>query len=286
MSSSAPSFPFRFDPDGDFSFGPDNRSSGYFGTDVLARLIAGIDDFRATAEREYRSRTLGPAVLGAFMWLDDPELIQRIADFPYASVVITKQSRGTRPQVIERQQAKLNKLKPLLEHDSGFPTEALPELEDLMLREDDGKPPLVDPSTPNPRLHLPAIRTIGYRRTSDHLVPILHTKMLLLGELWWHDEDPLGGVADVIGFSPQRLWLGSANGTKESRSNLEYGIWLHDPQLLRKAKDFLGWVLSHSEALDPDANDLLPDLIEPQYDDEAFIEYMARFADESDGEPQ
>jgi hypothetical protein len=126
MSSSAPSFPFRFDPDGDFSFGPDNRSSGYFGTDVLARLIAGIDDFRATAEREYRSRTLGPAVLGAFMWLDDPELIQRIADFPYASVVITKQSRGTRPQVIERQQAKLNKLKPLLEHDSGSPPTPCP----------------------------------------------------------------------------------------------------------------------------------------------------------------
>jgi hypothetical protein len=162
MTSSAASFPFRFDPDGDFSFGPGSRSSGYFGTDVLARLIAGIADFRASAEREQRSRTLGRAVLGAFMWLDDPELIDKIADFPFASVVITKQPRGRRQQAVKRQQAKLNKLQPLLEHGSGFPTEALPELEDLMLRGDDGKPPFVGPVTPNPHLHLPAIRTIGY----------------------------------------------------------------------------------------------------------------------------
>ena len=154
-----------------------------------------------------------------------------------------------------------------------------------MLREDGGKPPLVGPSIPNPHLYLPAIRTIGYRKTGDHLVPILHTKMLLLGELYWHDEDPLGGVADVIGFSPQRLWLGSANGTEESRNNLEFGIWLDDPVLLSRAKQFLGWVLSHSEALDPDTDGLLPDLVEPEYDDEAFAEIMARLADESDGEP-
>jgi hypothetical protein len=286
MSSPVASFPFYSDLIGDFSFGPDNRSSGYFGTDVLARLIAGIDDFRATAEREHRSRTLGPAVLGAFMWLDDPELIERIASFPHASVVITKQVRGTRPQVIRRQQAKLNKLKPLLEHDSGFPADALPELGDLVLRGDDGEPPIVGPSTPMRGPHLPAIRTIGFRRTDDHLVPILHTKMLLLGEMWWHDEGAEGGVADAIGFAPQRLWLGSANGTEESRSNLEFGIWLREPELLRRAKQFLGWVLSHSEALDPDTDDMLPDLVQPEYDDDAFCEYMSRFADEQDGEPQ
>ncbi|MFG2007286.1 hypothetical protein ACGFNU_49865 [Spirillospora sp. NPDC048911] len=285
MSSSAASFPFHFNLGGDFTFGPDNRSSGYFGTDVLARLIAGIDDFRATAEREPRFRSLGPAVLGAFMWLDDPELIQRIADFPHASVVITKQVRGTRPQVIKRQQAKLDKLQPLLEHKSGFPAYALPELQALVLRGDDGEPPIVGPFTPMQSLHLPAIRTLGFRKTDDHLVPILHTKMLLLGELWWHDEDDLGS-ADVTGFAPQRLWLGSANGTTESRSNLEFGIWLREGELLRKAKEFLGWVLGHSEALDPDADDLLPDLVQPDYDDDAFYEYMARFADEQDGEPQ
>lgn len=279
MSSSTASFPYRFDPDGDFSFGPGSRSSGYFGTDTLRRLIAGIDDFRSTAEHQAGSRTLGPAMLGAFMWLDDPELLQRIADIPYASVVITKQPRN------KHQQARLNKLKPLLEHGPGFPARALPELHDLMLRED-GKAPLIGPSTPQPDLLLPAIRTIGYRKASNRLVPILHTKMLLVGELWWHDEDALGHVADVIGFSPKRLWLSSANGTESSRGNLEFGVWLDDPSLLHKAKQFLGWVLSHSEDLDPDADGLEPELVEPAYDDEAFAEAIAFLADESDGEPQ
>jgi hypothetical protein len=32
------------------------------------------------------------------------------------------------------------------------------------------------------------------------------TKMVLLGEVWWHDEDDFG-TADVIGFRPQRLWI-------------------------------------------------------------------------------
>jgi hypothetical protein len=45
MSSQVASFPFYSDLIGDFIFGPDNSSSGYFGTDVLARLIAGNEDF-------------------------------------------------------------------------------------------------------------------------------------------------------------------------------------------------------------------------------------------------
>ena len=78
-------------------------------------------------------------MLGAFMWLDDPELIARIADFPHASVVITKQPRDN------RHQARLSKLKPVLERGRGFPAEALPGLEFLMPREN-GHPPLIDPS--------------------------------------------------------------------------------------------------------------------------------------------
>ncbi|TMQ99253.1 hypothetical protein ETD83_18035 [Actinomadura soli] len=97
-----------------------------------------------------------------------------------------------------------------------------------MLRED-GQAPIIGPSFPAPDIQLPTLRTLGYRKIGDRLVPILHTKMLLLGELWWHDEDELGGVDDVISFRPQRLWLASANGTSSSRENLEFGLWLDDP---------------------------------------------------------
>jgi hypothetical protein len=277
VTSDAPlpaSFPWGFDAS--FSFGPENRLRGYFGRDVLNGLIAGIDDFRAEAAQKPPFRTLGPAMLGAFLWLDDPELIQRIADFPHTCVTITKQPRG------KYQQARLAKLQPILERSRGFPADALPELRYLMPREDEHTP-VVGPYTPAPHLRLPALRTIGYRRIGDRLVPILHTKMVLLGHVWWHDEDEFG-VADVIGFRPQRLWLGSANGTASSRSNLEFGIWLDDPALLRSATQFLAEVMRHSEELDPDAHDMEPELVEPDYDDVAFAEATA-LLDEQDEEP-
>ncbi|WP_328373606.1 hypothetical protein OG800_50605 (plasmid) [Streptomyces sp. NBC_00445] len=71
------------------------------------------------------------------------------------------------------------------------------------------------------------------------MVPICHTKIVLLGEMWWHDEDGWGGVSDVIGFRPERLWVGSANGTHRSRSSLEFGMWLDEPKALQAAEAFL-----------------------------------------------
>ncbi|GAA2752992.1 hypothetical protein [Kitasatospora cinereorecta] len=267
------SFPSHFD--GSISFGPQEQLRGYFGRDVLKGLVSGIDDFLAVGQR-YGSRSLGPALLGGFMWLDDQELLDRISAFPAACVVITKQQRG------KYQQARIDKLKLLAEQGPGFPARALPELADMYFRED-GQPPVVGPGSHLPSPRIPTLRTIGYRKAGNELVPILHTKMVLLGELWWHDEDPLGGAADVIGFRPQRLWLGSANGTTSSRSNLEFGLWLDDTALLREAKRFLAEVIRHSEILDPDSSHFEPELTEPNYDDDAFAEYLGRrFRDEGE----
>jgi hypothetical protein len=266
MIPSVGSFPSGFD--GEFTFGSRKRCRGYFGQDVLRGLVSGIDEFCAASERQRSSRTLGPAMLAGFMWLDDDELVQRIADFPAACVVVTKQARD------KYQQARLDKLKPVLERGTGFPAQALPELASLVFRED-GEAPIVGPYTVMPRPQLPTLRTIGYRKSGNRLVPILHTKMVLLGELWWHDEDALGHVTDVIGFRPQRLWLSSANGTASSRRNLEFGLWLDDADLLRAAKKFMAQVLRYSEDLDPDAYGLDPDLVEPDYDDEEFAEVLA-----------
>ncbi|MEU0177879.1 hypothetical protein ABZ178_31705 [Streptomyces massasporeus] len=72
---------------------------------------------------------------------------------------------------------------------------------------------------------IPPLRTIGFRRQpKGGMAPFLHTKIMLLGEMWWHDEDALGGVADVLGFRPERLWVGSVNATHRSRSSLEFGM--------------------------------------------------------------
>ncbi|MBE8477501.1 hypothetical protein [Streptomyces justiciae] len=243
-----------------------------FGTNVLAGLIDGIDEFRRDLEQQRRSRSLGPAMLGAFLWVDDAELLQRIAEFPSTCVVVSKQPRG------KYHTERLRKVAEAVKDAAGLPAWAFHELEELRFHQD-GKTPVLGPSSPQERIRLPAMRTLGYRKAGNHLVPILHTKMLLLGELWWHDEDALGGMADVTGFTPHRLWLGSANGTGSSRRSLEFGLWLDDPGLLKAARRFLLEVLAQSEDLDPDSNDLTPDLVMPDYDDEAMWEAMAALAD-------
>lgn len=235
---------------------------GAFGSNVLGGLVEGI-----RAEMEHGRRrvdSLGPAMLGAFMWLDDDELLERIADFPAACVVVTKQTRG------KYQQARVDELKPVVERGAGFPLQALPDLEPLMFRED-GKTPVVGPYTSANTAPLPTLRTLGYRKEGNRLVPILHTKMLLLGELWWRNEEPLG---DVLRFTPSRIWMGSANGTTSSRKNLEFGLWLEDRALLEGALRFLVQVLAHSEDWDPKSNKPLPDLVEPEYDDDAMAEAL------------
>ncbi|MEU9646131.1 hypothetical protein [Streptomyces sp. NPDC048188] len=264
-----PSFSKQFDVQAVLE---DGKRPVQFGTNVLAGLIEGIDKFQRDLDQQRRSKSLGPAMLGAFLWVDDAELLQRIAEFPAACVVVSKQPRG------KYHAERLRKVAEAVQDAAGLPTWAFSELEELRFHQD-GKAPVLGPGSPQERVRLPALRTLGYRKAGNHLVPILHTKMLLLGELWWHDEDALGGVADVTGFTPHRLWLGSANGTGSSRRSLEFGLWLDDPDLLKAVRRFLVEVLAHSENLDPDSNDLTPDLVVPDYDDEAMWEAMAALAD-------
>ncbi|APS17505.1 hypothetical protein TK78_34155 [Streptomyces sp. Tue 6075] len=264
-----PSFSKQFDVQAALQGG---KRPVQFGTNVLAGLIEGIDEFRRDLEQQRRSRSLGPAMLGAFLWVDDAELLRRIADFPSACVVVSKQPRG------KYHAERLRKVADAVKDAAGLPAWALSELEELRFHQG-GKAPLLGPGSPQEYIRLPALRTLGYRKAGDHLVPILHTKMMLLGELWWHDEDGMGGVADVTGFTPHRLWLGSANGTGSSRRSLEFGLWLEDPGLLNAARRFLVEVLAHSQELDPDSDVLEPDLVVPDYDDEAMWEAMAALAD-------
>lgn len=261
-----PSFSSRFNSQ--FSFGENGKLTGRFGLNVLDDLIAGIDEFRAAAASRRTSRVLGPAMLGAFGWLDDLQLLKRISEYPYACVAFTKGKRPFPPD-------KLARLRTALARCGGFPADALPDLQTLAPRDKHGQPQVVGPYTRLPAQTIPGIRTIGYRKTGSRLVPLLHTKMVLLGDLCWHDEGPLGGVADIIIFLPRRLWIGSANGTYSSRFSLEFGCWQTEPELLTQAQRFLTQVIAHSEELDPDSNNMEPDLVEIEFDHAAMAEAMA-----------
>ncbi|WP_159024471.1 hypothetical protein [Streptomyces scabiei] len=152
----------------------------------------------------------------------------------------------------------------------------------------DGPPPVIGPYSPRTEgLRVPSIRSFGFRKTGGRPVPLIHAKMFLLGHLWWHDEDGSpAGVADVTGFTPKRLWLGSTNGTESSRLGLEFGVWLDDPDLLPDAEQFLVKVMRSSEAIDPDDDLFEPEYVSVEYDDDAFYDAMGNVegASEEDDE--
>ena len=265
-----PSFPVTFDTR--VTFGPDGSLSGRFGTGVLDELIAGIDEFQEAVTAHPAYHSLGPAMLGAFAWLDDNQLLERVARYPYACVTFTKQPRPFPPR-------KLARLQKVLDSSRGFPAAALEGLETLMPLDDLGQPQIVGPYSPAPSHMFRPLRALGYRKVGDKLVPLLHTKLMLLGELTWMEDEEFG-LGDIIRFQPRKLWIGSANGTFSSRFNLEMGCWQTQPDLLGSAQTFLTRILANSEDLDPDPDTMQPDLAEIEYDDQAMAEAMAELPDD------
>jgi hypothetical protein len=58
------------------------------------------------------------------------------------------------------------------------------------------------------------LRTLGYRRVGDKLVPLLHAKPMRLGELTWMEDEEFG-LGDITRFKPRcsgrcrRIWVAS-----------------------------------------------------------------------------
>jgi hypothetical protein len=257
---------FSHEFDNKFAIGPEGNDA-FFGRDVLRGLVNGIDDFVRLRQARWRQfRSLGPVVLGSAMWIDDTELISKLGELAGACIVITKQHR-TRSQL-----RKLEPLHDLNDRTPGVPVRAFPALGGMAPKVA-GKPVLIGPYTPIDDGAVPTIRTLGYRKLPDGAPgypPIIHAKLMLLGHLWWHDEGPLGHVDDVIGFTPRRLWISSANFTNASRRSLEFGYWTEERDLLEGAERFLTALIRASEDLDPDADHPEPDLVPVEYDDAAM----------------
>jgi hypothetical protein len=209
------------------------------------------------------------------MWIDDPDLIEKLEELSAAGIVVRKQGR-------ERHKLRqLQQLHEINERTSGLPIRAFPALSGLGPRVN-GKPTVVGPYDAMDEGVVPTIRTLGYRKRGD-FPPIMHAKLALLGHLWWHDEGPLGHVEDVSGFTPRRLWVSSANFTQSSRRSLEFGYWAEDLALLEGAQRFLLKLIGSSESLDPDADDFDPELAPVEFDDVAMAEVLSEMdSDEVD----
>jgi hypothetical protein len=262
-------FPNKFDDT--FAVGPDPGNNAFFGLDVLQGLVDGIDDFANERQPRWRPRVrlLGPALLGSSVWIEDGGLMDKISDLYAACIVVKKQ--GRKPKEV----AKLAKLTALNKQIPGMPVQAFSALSGLAPKVD-GKAVTVGPYDGYPHEgSIPTIRTLGFRQSgSNDSPPMLHTKLALLGHLWWHDEGPLGNVEDIIGFDARRLWISSANFTSSSRRNVEFGFWTEDPALIQGAERFLVRLMGSSEALDPNSDLFDPELVEVEIDDEAMAAAM------------
>lgn len=230
------------------------------GLDVVSALVRGIVDYRRENEQDNQVRSLGPALLGAFPWMDDDHLIRAIADTPSACVVVGDQSATTS-----------EKLRQACGRANGFPAQACPGLRDLAPSQN-GRPLVVGPTTQVPEIVLPTFRSIGRTRSDHHQAPTLHTKMVLLGHLWWHDEGPLGHVEDVIGFTPEKLWVGSANGIRNAQSYWECGEWITDPDRVAAAHQHLIDLIRHSESIAAPDEPHRPDIAPYEFDNAAMGE--------------
>lgn len=246
-----------------------------FGLNVLEQLISVLTE-AASAPRS--SRLWGPGVLGCAMWMDDPDLVDVLGRMANVCVVVTKQplSKYERPET--------SKVKDLAAS-AGLAQNAFHELSDLAPHQD-GRPTVVGPWVAGwADNEIGGVREVGFRRVGERLVPIVHAKILLLGDMFWTDEHPSGAVADVIGFRPRRLWVGSANFTKSSRSSLEMGIWTTDPAMLAAARTWLLSLVAISEPLGAGADVMEPELLPVEYDDDAIREYLSEvggwFVDEN-----
>jgi hypothetical protein len=235
-----------------------------FGLNVLERLVSELE-VAASAPRS--SRLWGPGVLGCAMWMDDPELLDVLERMANVCVVVTKQARSKyrRPHTEALQD---------LATKAGLAQRAFHELAELAPH-DAGRPTIVGPfGTGWDDNEIAGVREVGFRKLGDRLVPIVHAKILLLGDMYWTDEHPAGAVADIIGFRPRRLWLGSANFTKSSRSSLEMGMWTSDPAMLAAARDWLLSMVAISEPLGLGEDLMAPELLPVEYDDDAIVEYL------------
>jgi hypothetical protein len=260
----------------DSEFAVGEGQTAYVGRDVLRGLIAGIDE-ALQAPRRSKSRDLGPCLIGCAPWMDDPELIGRLKQLGGACIVLTKQGRT------ERDVEKLKHLHEVNSEAPGLLIDAFPDLGQLAPRVD-GEAAVLGPYDRAGGVVLPTVRTIGFRKKDKRLVPLMHAKLALLGELWWHDEDALGYVADVYGFRARRLWVSSANFTSSSRRSLEHGFWTDDRRLVEGYQDFLLKLVGASEGLDGE-DEPTPQLLPAEYDDEAIAEVAAEMSwDENDEE--
>lgn len=243
------------------SWGAGGEARAWFGGQVLDGLCTVLDEhLAATGGRA--------AAIGCVPWLTSEAVIDRLANLNSLCVVIDKaqRSRNAIARLMDEEYDQG-------EHLNGFPNAATSGLASLIPTQN-GERVVVGPYTPRDVVEhiIDPVRTVGWRdRKSDN--PIVHAKMLVLGEIEWPTyETPYGTDEGSPRFTPQAVWLGSANWTEGSANHLEFGIVSRDAKLLSEATDFVADVIAFSEPLGSSSAGPQPSMLGYEVDDAAMWE--------------
>jgi hypothetical protein len=141
------------------------------------------------------------------------------------------------------------------------------------------------------------VRVYGWRN-QEHAgkradKPLLHAKLLVLGEVQVETPCPEAPYHEELHFVPQSVWFGSANWTEGSKYHHEFGFVCQDPLLLRETTSFVEDVIAASEPVGstcagPEPNLVYVDFGDPDPEDIAemlwgdFDEEAERRAAQSD----
>lgn len=239
---------------------------------VIDDLVDGVVEFaRRPRENSYRHWELSAAV-GCVPWMNNERMTAALASMGATCIVMDKGARDRRAA------------EALLTKGSPMPIAYLPGFDDMAKPAPDGTRPIMLPGGLSGEIveELGPVRAAGWR--GDSRRPLLHAKLLVLGDAigWESDEYPDWGVH--FRFEPRKAWLGSANWTKASVQHLEFGLWTTDPSLMKRTFQFVLDIIRLSEPFDTATDHPEPELIAAEWDEEAFREAAAEMAHDSEAD--
>ncbi|MBA2556202.1 MAG: hypothetical protein H0V12_02470 [Chloroflexi bacterium] len=238
-------------------WGPDDQWGMWLGSGVIHGLLDLLDQFLAAPSELGRRYDPVPAALGCVPWITHGGIIDRLIGMP-TCIVISKPSKSGKA------------LTRLAEEGAGFPSIAIPDFEGYAPRGTDGQPTVVGPDHPWPPgdSHVGPVRVTGFMGKN---VPLLHAKLLVLGDLSWQEDD---FSMEMEAFRPRVVWWGSANWTQFAEQHIEMATWSSDAGILQRATRFLSDVVKISEPLGSTSERPQPEYAPVEYDDDEFYEYL------------
>lgn len=233
---------------------------------VVDDLVDGVVEFARRPRRNSYRRWEMSAAVGCVPWMNNERMTAALASMDAACIVMDKGAGDRRGA------------EALLTGGNPMPIVYLPGFDEMAKPAPDGRRPIITPGGMSGETveELGPVRAAGWR--GDRQAPLLHAKLLVLGDAigWDSDEYPDFGLH--FHFEPKKAWLGSANWTKGSIHHLEFGLWTTDPRLVEHTFKFVLDVIRFSEPFHTATDHPEPELVAAEWDDEAFLEAASEMA--------